>query len=126
MDIEQKLQDFKETFLPEDFKWRKGQKEAIIQIVETYFEGKYKVVILDAPVGSGKSIIAMAVAWILNKRDKNGYILASDITLQEQYEKDMKSMHLNWGSVKGVDNYDCNDNGEKLSMGTCKIRRTRR
>jgi len=125
MDIEQRIQDFKETFLPEKFEWRRGQKEAIKQIVETYFEGKYKIVVLDAPVGSGKSIIAMAVSWILNKRDKNGYILASDITLQEQYEKDFKSMNLNWGSVKGIDNYDCNDNGERLSMGTCKIRNKR-
>ena len=122
MDIEQKLTEFKEAFLPENFAWRFGQKEAIIQIVNTYLEGKIKVVILDAPVGSGKSIIAMAVSWILNKNNKDGYILASDIALQEQYEHDIKKMHMNWGSVKGVDNYECNDNGERLSLGTCRVR----
>jgi len=124
MDIEQELHEFKETFLPEHFEWRKGQKEAIIQIVDTYLEGKYKVVVLDAPVGSGKSIIAMATSWLLNNigNGADGYILGSDISLQEQYEKDFKEMNLNWGSIKGLANYECNDNGERVSQGTCKIR----
>ena len=121
MNIETKLQEFKDLYLPEDFAWRRGQKEAITQIIETYYEGKKKVVILDAPVGSGKSIIAMACSWILNQDGKEGYILASDVALQEQYEKDFKKFNLRWGSIKGLDNYYCNDNGEKLSVGTCKI-----
>ena len=36
-EIEQKLTEFKEIFLPENFQWRKGQKEAAITIVETYY-----------------------------------------------------------------------------------------
>lgn len=122
MNIESKLQEFQKVFLPEGFTWRKGQKEAIIQIIETYYEGKKNVVILDAPVGSGKSIIAMAVSWILNEDGLDGYILASDIALQEQYEKDFRDFNLNWGSVKGLGNYDCIDNMEKVTMGTCRIR----
>ena len=121
MDIQQHLTDFEEIFMPEDFIWRKGQKEAVISIVEAY-ENKTKVVILDAPVGSGKSIIGLAVAYILNKHGKEGYILASDIALQEQYEKDFKRNHFKWGSVKGIDNYLCIDNMEKNSLGTCRIR----
>jgi Rad3-related DNA helicase len=121
MNIEQKLQEFVETFMAEDFEWRKGQKEAIISIIDAHDNGT-KVVILDAPVGSGKSIIGMAVAWILNQKSKTGYILASDIALQEQYEKDFKQAHMRWGSVKGIDNYMCIDNMEKNSLGTCRIR----
>jgi len=120
--IEKYIDDFTESFMPPQFQWRKGQKEAIIQIILTYFEGKHKAVILDSPVGSGKSIIAMCASWILNKRKKKGYILASDISLQEQYEFDFQKFNLNWGSIKGIDNYQCIDNLEKHSLGTCKIR----
>jgi len=124
MTIEQlklKLDEFRLTFFGEDFEWRKGQKEAVIEIVEAYYKG-IKTVILDAPVGSGKSIIGMAVAWILNQEGKDGYILASDIALQEQYEKDFNRSNFRWGSIKGIDNYLCIDNMEKNSLGTCRIR----
>ncbi len=120
--IESMLQDFTEIFLPEDFQWRRGQKEAIMQVLQTYREGKYKVVILDAPVGSGKSLIGTAISYLLNQMQQTGFILASDISLQEQYENDFKDFGLEWGSVKGIDNYLCTDNMEKNSLGTCRIR----
>jgi len=119
--LESKLKDFCDTFFGDEFKWRKGQKEAVIEIVNAYYN-KTKIVILDAPVGSGKSIIGMAVAWILNQDKKEGYILASDLSLQEQYEKDFNKSNFKWGSVKGIDNYMCEDNMEKNSLGTCRIR----
>lgn len=115
------LIEFRETFMPEDWDWRAGQKEAVINIIAAYQSGA-KAVIVDAPVGSGKSIIAMASAWVLNQMKKEGYILASDIALQEQYEKDIKSFKMRWGSVKGIDNYKCIDNMEKNSLGTCRVR----
>ena len=122
MDVNTLIEEFKNTFLPEDFIWRKGQKEAIIEIIDAYVNKTHNVVIIDAPVGSGKSLIGMTAAWILNQHGKNGYILASDITLQIQYEKDFKQFNLNWGSVKGIDNYMCIDNDEKNSLGTCRVR----
>jgi Rad3-related DNA helicase len=120
--IESYLQDFKNTFLPPEFEWRRGQKEAIEGIVDAYFDPNFDTVILDAPVGSGKSLIAMCSAWILTKEGKKGYLLASDIALQDQYEKDFNRFHLSWGSVKGVDNYICIDNMDRNSMGTCRIK----
>ena len=79
--IEEQVQEFKNTFLPEGFEWRKGQKEAIVKVILAYIENPNGVVILDAPVGSGKSIIAMAISWILNQRNKKGYIiLQPDVT----------------------------------------------
>lgn len=119
--VENFLEEFKDIFLPENFEWRKGQKEAILQIIEAHDSG-YKTVILDAPVGSGKSIIGLAVSYILNQNNKKGFILASEISLQEQYEKDFKKFRIPWGSVKGIDNYICIDNMEKNSLGTCRIR----
>ena len=122
--IEEKIGEFKTTFLPQEFEWRRGQKESIVEIVEAYFGQVYDTVILDAPVGSGKSLVAMCSAWTLNQSNAEGYILASDIALQEQYEKDFHKFKLKWGSIKGVDNYICVDNMEKNSMGTCRIRNT--
>ena len=119
--LEIQLEEFKSIFFGEDFVWRKGQKEAVVEIINAYYNGT-KTVILDAPVGSGKSIIGMAVAWILNQEEKKGFILASDLALQEQYEKDFSKSRIHWGSIKGIDNYLCTDNMEKNSLGTCRIR----
>lgn len=125
MTIEQiklKLEEFRTIFLGKNFVWRKGQQDVIIEVIKTYFDKSKNVVIIDAPVGSGKSLIGMAVAWILNEQKLKGYILASDLSLQEQYEKDFDRFNLHWGSIKGVDNYLCIDNMEKNSLGTCRIR----
>jgi ATP-dependent DNA helicase DinG len=120
--LELYFQEFRDTFLPEDFEWRKGQKEAVEGIIDAYFDPDCDTVILDAPVGSGKSLIAMCSAWILTREGKKGYLLASDIALQDQYEKDFSRFHLTWGSVKGVDNYMCIDNLDRSRMGTCRIK----
>lgn len=121
-DINYYINEFTEVFLPSNWEWRKGQKEIIIEVIETYINKTHKVVIMDLPTGSGKSIIAMCISYILNKLNKTGYILASDLSLQDQYEKDFHKFNLQYGSVRGVDNYICIDNGEKHSIGTCKIR----
>ena len=121
-EIKKLIEEFRITFLGEKWIWRKGQKETIIEIIKTYFEEKYDTVICDCPTGSGKSIIAMCSAWIFNKINKKCYILASDISLQEQYELDFKKFNLNWGSIKGINNYICIDNMENNSIGTCRIR----
>jgi superfamily II DNA or RNA helicase len=44
--------------------WRHGQENAITQILDAHSQNK-KCVILDAPTGAGKSLIAMATAWCL-------------------------------------------------------------
>jgi len=120
--IKQKIEEYRLTFLGETWKWRKGQEETIIEILITYYKKIHNVVILDCPTGGGKSAIGMAVAWILNQEKKYGYILASDLSLQEQYEKDFNRSNFKWGSIKGIDNYMCIDNMEKNSLGTCRIR----
>lgn len=105
-----------------DFIFRKHQREVILSILAFYDLNPNGLFLLDAPTGSGKSIIAMCVAGVLSFKKKSGYILASDISLQDQYEADINSNKLNWGSVKGVDNYQCDINFEKHSLGDCKIK----
>lgn len=115
------IEEFKETFLSKDFIWRPGQREAIKEIIDIYIDGKFKTVILDAPTGSGKSCIAMVCSYVFNKLNKTSYILTSELSLQDQYEKDFHRFNLDWGCVKGIDNYICVMNGEKNSLGACRI-----
>jgi ATP-dependent DNA helicase DinG len=122
INIEEKIEEFRATFLGENWVWRKGQIEAITTIIETYLNKSHSVVILSSPVGSGKSIIVMCASWIFNQMKLSSYILTSEISLQEQYENDFKKFNLNWGSIKGTDRYECINNFEKNSLGTCRIR----
>ena len=122
MSIEERLQEFTEIFLPKDFVWRIGQKEVILEIIQAY-KNNVKTIILSAPTGSGKSVVGIAVSYILNEEEnKHGFILSSDLSLQEQYERDFKRFNINYGSIKGINNYLCVDNNEKNSLGTCRIR----
>jgi len=105
-----------------DFYYRPQQKEVVLDIVKTFFEGNCNLYLLDAPTGSGKSIIALTVAGFLTEFKMRGYILASDLMLQTQYEKDLRRYNLQWGSIKGVDNYSCVVNTEKFSMGECRMK----
>jgi len=103
------------------FKYRKGQREAIEDIIKSYNLNKNGVYLLDAPTGSGKSLIAIMFSAFMASRGKKGYILTSDISLHDQYTRDFSKYGLiSWGQIKGVDNYSCTLNNEKFSIGECK------
>jgi len=122
VNIEEKIEEFRTIFLGEDWVWRKGQIEAIKTIIETYLNKTQQVIILSAPTGAGKSSVIMCSSWIFNQMKLSSYILTSEISLQQQYETDFKKFNLNWGSIQGIDRYECIDNFEKNSLGTCRIR----
>lgn len=104
-----KNQDFNRIF-PFD-EPRKNQREIIERIIDAYRSGKTHV-ILQAPTGTGKSVIAYAIAKFFG----NGYILTSQKILQEQYFKD-----LNIPYVLGRNNYTClKNNGLTCETGLCK------
>lgn len=104
-----------------NFQFRKHQREVIEQIINIYLENNKAKIILDAPTGSGKSIIGMVVATILNNHFyKKGYILTSDTFLQQQYENDVDAFDLKFPSVMGMDNYICTENNKVISDGVCK------
>jgi len=103
------------------FKYRKGQRDAIEDIIKSYNLNKNGVYLLDAPTGSGKSLIGILFSAFMASRGKKGYILTSDISLHDQYTRDFSKYGLiNWGQIKGVDNYNCTLNNEKFSIGECK------
>lgn len=98
--------------------WRHGQENAITQILDAHSQNK-KCVILDAPTGAGKSLIAMATAWCLAKKRHASYILVSDLALQRQYSQDFAKLKLNYPSVMGVKNYECHESKTPVSVGWC-------
>lgn len=105
-----------------DFEFRKGQREIITKICETYLEDPESTLVIDAPTGAGKSLIAMWSAHILKELGNRGYMVTSDLSLQDQYESDFYTYGLRWPSIKGVDNYECSVNGLPFSLGDCKLK----
>lgn len=105
-----------------DFKFRKHQREAVEFICNSYIEDPNSTVVVDAPTGSGKSLIAMWSAYVLKELGKRGYLVTSDLMLQDQYESDLRKLKLNWPSIRGVDNYECTVNGLPFSLGDCKLK----
>ena len=105
-----------------DFKFRDGQREVVEAICNHYLEDPKGTIILDAPTGSGKSLIAMWSSHVLKELGKKGYLVTSDLMLQDQYEEDFKRFKLGWPSVRGVDNYECIVNSLPFSLGDCKMK----
>ena len=106
----------------EDFQFRQYQLENIVFILNNILNGKVKTNTLEAPTGSGKSIIAMVICGVAYKYYRmNSYILVSDIGLLEQYVRDFNKYELNWGHLKGQGNYDCMMNGMQFRNGECQL-----
>ena len=104
-----------------DFKYRPLQKECIVDIIWNWFNS-HEDVILDAPTGSGKSFIAMAVAGVLSTYfGKKGYVLISDLSLLQQYANDLELYLPHWGVLRGQQTYTCAVNGFNFSVGACKL-----
>lgn len=89
--------------IPENFpfdEFREGQQECIEAVLNAFNKGK-RFVILEAPTGSGKSVIGMTVA----KFFANSFYLTIQKILQDQLAKDFESPTIK--SLKGRNAYDC-------------------
>jgi Rad3-related DNA helicase len=106
-----------------NFNFRPGQREAIIDILDTYYNTEVETYILEAPTGSGKSLIAMIASAVLEENGRKGYILTSELALQDQYHSDFKKYSLKWGCIKGADTYLCAVNLMPFSLGDCRIQK---
>lgn len=109
------------TFGP-TFTYRPHQKETIVDIIYSWFNTNDNV-LLDAPTGSGKSIIALSVAGVLSDYyNMKGYILISDLSLLQQYENEIEKYLPKWGVIKGQQAYTCIVNGFNFTLGACSLK----
>jgi ATP-dependent DNA helicase DinG len=78
--------------------YRAGQAEALAETRAAFVSGK-RFVVLEAPTGSGKSAIAVALA----REASSTFVLTAQKILQDQYVRDFPDLAL----MKGRSNYDC-------------------
>ena len=83
---------------------RDGQIEALEFASKALQDDKIRFVVLQAPVGSGKSGCALALSGAV--KDHKSYILTSNKMLQDQYTKDF---HHLMSDLKGRSNYNCHN-----------------
>lgn len=121
IDIDFLVDTWAHSTFGKDFAFREHQKETCVDII-TSFLNKESNYILQAPTGSGKSVIALIVAGVLSESFKlRGYILISDLSLVKQYEYDIEKYLPDWGVIMGQEHYTCMDNGCTFKLGTCQL-----
>jgi Rad3-related DNA helicase len=122
MDIKQNLDEIMMLLYDKGFRFRPFQEETIIKIVDAFNGDKDGALLIDAPTGTGKSIISIVGSVLLNSMGKTGYVLTSDLGLQSQYESDIERLGFNIPSIRGLDNYDCLINLQPISLGECRTK----
>lgn len=122
-ELNKNIEEFAKDTLGKNFEFRNGQKEIIHNIISSILDNETTKYVCEAPTGSGKSIIALICAGVLAKYyDKKSYILASDVGLWNQYADFIKKHpKLNFGKLKGMDNYTCSLNGSPITERECKL-----
>lgn len=91
--------------------WREHQLDAIQKTITGLQTAD--LVALNMPVGSGKSLVALAVARIylrqLGADNKHGKVvlLTATKTLMDQYVSDLDGSRFRYAQVRGASNYNC-------------------
>lgn len=107
-----------------DFVYRQYQLESIMHIIKSILSDDRETMIIEAPTGSGKSLICIIAAGVLSEYyNKKSYILCSDLFLWKQYADFIKNYNIsNFGYLKGsIGNYRCYANKQDLSNSKCKL-----
>lgn len=118
--------DWAETNLNIEFKFRPHQLDSIVRIIFSIVYKPHSMTVVEAPTGSGKSLICIISAGVLAKYyGKTSYILASDLYLWKQYSDAIDGYRLNdFGYLKGsIGNYHCDVNHMDYNLGKCKIQK---
>lgn len=92
---------------------RKSQKHVMEWIDELPPEVKY--IMVEMPVGGGKSPLAISLSSHLNGGMGNSFILTPQKTLQRQYEQSFEESIL--ASVYGRSNYTCESKNTNCDIG---------
>jgi len=90
-------------FIPfKEKKFRPHQWEAIQKIAKA-IDDREKYIILNAPVGVGKSLIGYVLAKMLESEGRETYLFTKTKQLQDQYANDFTDVKL----IKGRSNFNC-------------------
>lgn len=100
------------------------QVDAVMDIVEAFLDESYRVVVLDAPTGSGKTLIAECVRRILGSR---AVYVCHNKDLQAQFAGDFRYASVLYGRnnytphnpVDGATCGDCQYTPRNKSCGLC-------
>lgn len=110
-----------ENFIPfEKKEFRPHQKEAITKIISEIEDGT-ETILLNAPVGSGKSLIGYSVAKYFEEVEgAKSYIYTKTTFLQDQYLRDFQDLR----TAMGRNNFPClmSQGGYGCDTGVCKQR----
>ena len=110
-----------EKYIPfEKKEFRPHQKEVIEKIIEAIDNGT-ETILLNAPVGAGKSLIGYCVARYLQEQGESSYIFTRTTFLQDQYLRDFKDIK----TAMGRGNFLClmDKEGRSCDYGICKQRK---
>lgn len=126
--IETQVKEWVLENISSNFVFREHQLEAIVNIVSNIVNEKQNThtQIIEAPTGSGKSLIIIISAGVLlSFYKKTSYILCSDLYLWNQYAsfiKSHKAINKKFGQLKGqTGNYHCLLNDEDIRHADCRI-----
>lgn len=110
MQVSDNPQDYK---LPAKFKqFYPYQKE----LIEFVLNSPKKFVVLAAPTGIGKTVVAMTLANIMNCRT---YYVCSTKALQDQIETEFGGMGVR--TIRGKDNFGCVIENNAVTAAECKF-----
>ena len=96
-------------------RYRTGQREALDAARDAFADGR-RVVVVEAPTGSGKSGIAVALA----REARSAYLLTAQKVLQDQYQRDFDDLAM----LKGRANYPCEVAPTHAAAAPCLVGRT--
>lgn len=123
--IEIDVNDWVQNYIGPGFKFRKYQLETIVYVVSNVINKVNNIQTIEAPTGSGKSLVNIISAGVLFKYyNITSYILCSDLSLWAQYEEFINShpkIKEEFGIVKGQQEYICSRNSKVINKGYCQV-----
>ena len=121
--IQKNIEEWVATNFNSNFTFRKYQLESIVYIIKSILLDNRQTQLIEAPTGSGKSLICVIAAGVLSTYyKKTCYILCSDLFLWRQYTNVIDNYKLkDFGYLKGLSNYKCKINKQEVKNGKCKL-----
>ena len=110
--------DLKEYIPFEKKEFRPHQEETIKKAIEEIENGT-ETILINAPVGFGKSIVGYCIAKHLQQQGEQSYIYTKTTFLQDQYLRDFKDVKTAMGRA----NFECLMSGDydyMCDFGICK------